>query len=50
MANNYLFIGRWGEEGWAGAVQKGWLMNRGPCEKLQQETADTRVSFYAAAS
>lgn len=50
MANNYLFIGRWGEEGWAGAVQKGLLMNRGSCQTLQQETADTRVSLYAPAS
>lgn len=24
-------------------------MNRGPCQMLQQETADTRVSFYAPA-
>lgn len=25
-------------------------MNRGPCQMLQQETADTRVSLYAPAS
>lgn len=31
-------------------MEKALLMNRGPCQMLQQETADTRVSFYTPAS
>lgn len=50
MANNYLFIGRWGEDGVGRGSVEGLLKNRGPCQKLQQETADTRVSFYTPAS
>ena len=51
IANNYLFIGRWGEE------KKGLSKGSGGCwwiealvRSQQQETADTRVSFYTPAS